>query len=126
MPPARTGTPPAAVIAGSRVEVSVDAGGVATILRLPEREQIGEIGYRLSGERLVFEGMEVTPALRGLGLGSEAVRLLEGWSRRRGTLRCEALVPKSLGLALYFWLRLGYRPSNVDEAGAFPMMRAML
>lgn len=111
---ASTGTP-AAELTGARVELSVDAGGAATILRLPEREQIGEIRYRLDGESLVFEQMEVTAALRGLGLGSEAARLLEGWSRGQGTLRCEVLVPKNLGLALYFWLRLGYRPAHATD-----------
>ncbi len=102
------------MLSGQRVELRLDEHA-ATILRLPEREQIGEIRYRVDEGRLVFEQMEVTPALRGLGLGSEAVRLLEDWSGRRGTLRCEALVPKSLGLALYFWLRLGYRPAHAAD-----------
>jgi RimJ/RimL family protein N-acetyltransferase len=48
---------------------------------------------------------------RGRGLGSEAVLALEEDARRRGLARHFAAgVVADAGRALYFWLRLGYRP----------------
>jgi hypothetical protein len=44
---------------------------------------------------------------RNLGFGAEAVLGLEARHRRCATL---AEVPTSNGLALYFWLRIGYHP----------------
>lgn len=49
---------------------------------------------------------------RGWGYGSEAMRLLE--SRHRNA-RFHARIDPRNGLALYFWLRLGYRPARPDE-----------
>jgi RimJ/RimL family protein N-acetyltransferase len=48
---------------------------------------------------------------RGRGLGSEAVLALEEEARRRGLAhRFAAGVIADARRALYFWLRLGYRP----------------
>jgi RimJ/RimL family protein N-acetyltransferase len=48
---------------------------------------------------------------RGRGLGTEAVLALEDEARRRGLAhRFAAGVSADAGRALYFWLRLGYRP----------------
>ena len=51
---------------------------------------------------------------RRLGIGSRAVLALEERLRRTAA-RCFVLVPANLGLAFYFWLRLGYRPLNQRE-----------
>jgi ribosomal protein S18 acetylase RimI-like enzyme len=51
----------------------------------------------------------VPPAKRRLGLGGRAALALEKrLAREHG--RVLLSVPASAGLALYFWLRLGYRP----------------
>jgi RimJ/RimL family protein N-acetyltransferase len=48
---------------------------------------------------------------RGRGFGGEAILTLEKESRRRGLAhRFAAGVVAEAGRALYFWLRLGYRP----------------
>lgn len=53
--------------------------------------------------------LAVEPDRRRLGIGGRAALALE---RRlaRSVSRLYVLVPERLGLALYFWLRLGYRP----------------
>jgi predicted N-acetyltransferase YhbS len=72
---------------------------------------------------LGFAFVTVEPGLRGLGLDSEAVRLVEDDALRRGVAsRFWTRVPYSDGLGLYFWLRLGYRPVRPDEGG-WPMER---
>jgi len=55
--------------------------------------------------------MALAEPYRGRGLGSEAVVVLEEDARRRGLAhRFAAGVSVDAGRALYFWLRLGYRP----------------
>lgn len=59
----------------------------------------------------------VDPARRYRGLGGEAALALERHLRlRRGVRRVFAPVPEGRGLAVYFWLRLGYRPLTRSEA----------
>ena len=55
--------------------------------------------------------LAVAEPYRGRGLGSEAVVALEEETRRRRLAhRFAAGVTAGAGRALYFWLRLGYRP----------------
>ena len=63
--------------------------------------------------------LAVEPEQRRLGIGG---RMALGVERRlRGkAIRLYALVPASIGLALYFWLRLGYRPLAGKESPAIP------
>jgi len=59
----------------------------------------------------------IEPARRFRGLGGEAALALERLLReRRGVRRVFAPVPDGRGLAVYFWLRLGYRPLIAAEA----------
>jgi GNAT superfamily N-acetyltransferase len=59
----------------------------------------------------------VDPARRFRGLGGEAGLVLERHLRERlGVQKVYAPVPDGHGLAVYFWLRLGYRP--LSSAGA--------
>ncbi len=59
----------------------------------------------------------IDPAERFRGLGGEAALALEGRLRERaGVGRVLAAVPEQRGLAVYFWLRLGYRPLVQTEA----------
>ena len=52
----------------------------------------------------------IDPARRFRGLGGEAGLALQRHLRRRGFGQVFAPVPDGHGLAVYFWLRLGYRP----------------
>ncbi len=63
--------------------------------------------------------LAVAPGRRRLGGGSRAAFALE---RRlaRSIERVYVLVPSRLGLALYFWLRLGYRPLTQRDWPAAP------
>lgn len=66
--------------------------------------------------------LAVRPDQRRLGIGSRAALAVE--ERLRGSAtRCYVLVPAKLGLAFYFWLRLGYRPLTQREWPAPPAER---
>jgi len=81
---------------------------------------IGVVEYRVGVPEdgwLGFRSVAVEPGLRGLGLDSEAVRLVEDDALGRGLARrFWAGVHPDNGLGVYFWLRLGYRPVRADEA----------
>jgi RimJ/RimL family protein N-acetyltransferase len=65
---------------------------------------------------LTIASLFVTEEHRGTRLESEAVLVVEAEATRRfGARRFRALVRHDDGLALYFWLRLGYVPPSDDE-----------
>lgn len=66
-----------------------------------------------------IEFLAVAPDRRRLGIGSRAALALE--ERLRGSVTgIYVIVPAHLGLAFYFWLRLGYRPLTQAEWPARP------
>lgn len=61
--------------------------------------------------------VSIAPEHRYRGLGGEACLAFERHLRRRfGVDQIFAPVPDGRGLAVYFWLRLGYRPLTTAEA----------
>jgi GNAT superfamily N-acetyltransferase len=61
--------------------------------------------------------LAVQPERRYRGLGGEAGLAVERLARERLRVRrVYAGIPEGRGLAVYFWLRLGYRPLSVAEA----------
>lgn len=64
----------------------------------------------------------VPPEARRLGTGGRVALALEEWLGR-SVERIYAIVPARLGLALYFWLRHGYRPLIQPDWPAEPVER---
>jgi GNAT superfamily N-acetyltransferase len=78
------------------------------IVLLSDRPEAGDVSVPL---------VAVAPERRFSGRGGEAVLAVEREARARwGVKRCFAPVPDNRGLAVYFWLRLGYRPLTTSEA----------
>lgn len=65
--------------------------------------------------------LTVDPQRRFRGLGGEAGIELERYLRRIGYERVYAPVPEGRGLAVYFWLRLGFRPLSLAESPKAPL-----
>ncbi|MGD9891468.1 MAG: hypothetical protein AB7R89_15390 [Dehalococcoidia bacterium] len=61
---------------------------------------------------VVIRGLAIHRDQRNLGYGGEAVEWLETSSPNR---RFVAAIPRQNGLAVYFWLRVGFRPFRADE-----------
>jgi RimJ/RimL family protein N-acetyltransferase len=90
-------------------------GGLWVVLRDGEEAPIGSLdaqaGWPAEGW-VTIEWLGLSVAHRGWGYGSEAVRQFE---KRHTRARLVAQIHPRNGLALYFWLRLGYRPMQPEE-----------
>ena len=69
---------------------------------------------------LIWTWLAVGAEWRALGLGGAAVPLLERVAVRLGARAARVTVPARNGVALYFWLRLGYQ---VRAAAPWPLER---
>ena len=107
--------------------VDDDSGERRVISLVWDGQAIGFVEYRAghpANDWLTIEDIELEKGYRGWGYGSEAVRLLEEMAVERGLgARFRADVDVKNGLALYFWLRLGYRPAT-NAPDTFVMVRA--
>lgn len=111
-----------------RATLGWEAGpSILTITRPDGPPPAGAIAFTIEGDTLTVLRMEIAPGLRGWGLASEAVRLVEQRARGQGVRSFRADVDVRNGLGLYFWLRLGYRPAEpgMDAQGrdALPMVQ---
>jgi ribosomal protein S18 acetylase RimI-like enzyme len=93
--------------------------GKCLVLRDEAGEPIGAVvGKRdhPAGGFASIPFIAVAPTRRFSGLGGEAAIAIERRLRAAGVERVFAPVPDGRGLAVYFWLRLGYRPLLREEA----------
>jgi GNAT superfamily N-acetyltransferase len=97
------------LLAATSLLISDRAGeALGLIVLLSDRPEPGDVSLPL---------VAVAPQRRFSGLGGEAVLAVEREARTRwGVQRCFAPVPDGRGLAVYFWLRLGYRPLTTQQA----------
>ena len=72
------------------------------------RAVVGALAAQLDGDALLWSWLAVQPPYRAYGFGAAAVALLERAAARLGATRAAVLAPAANGIALYFWLRLGY------------------
>jgi GNAT superfamily N-acetyltransferase len=94
-----------------RLEASSDEVSNATITRIADGAALGTVGVeRRQPATLLIESLCIDSSHRGYGAGSEAARLLIEAARAAGYDRIEAWAPPNLGLAVYFWFRMGFRP----------------
>jgi GNAT superfamily N-acetyltransferase len=103
-------TEPAALMDATKVLVAV------------ESEPSGVVQFETGAphaDAALVRALIVAPDRRRLGIGGRAAVALE---RRlaRTAKRVFVPVPSDFGLALYFWLRLGYRPLTQAEWPAAP------
>ena len=99
-------------ITGERVSLRrVEGEGMARyeVRRKGKREVIGEVAVDLAGEVPFIERLCIEEGARGYGAGSgTATALLRSLGRRFPVVRTWA--PPDQGLAVYFWVRMGFRP----------------
>lgn len=78
------------------------------------RARVGAVAGRVAAVDgsacLIWTWLAVSAEWRGYGYGGAAVPLVERAGRRMGAGSVLAPLPPDNGVALYFWLRLGYVP----------------
>jgi GNAT superfamily N-acetyltransferase len=89
-----------AAIAQAHVLVGDEDGASALLEYETEAPERGAVQVRF---------MAVAPGRRRLGIGGRTALALER-RLKRSTAKIYVQLPERFGLALYFWLRLGYRP----------------
>ena len=99
---------------GSRCTLAgrLAAGDAAYWIRV-----VGEAGRGIVGALAICEHdhalhwtwLAVDPSWRAFGYGGAAVPVVERTAKRRGLRHAQVCTPMANGVALYFWLRLGYR-----------------
>ncbi len=102
-----------------------DATGDRTVLVAVEGRPAGILAYQADApepDAAWVRLLAVEPGRRRLGVGGRAALALEK-RLRRSVRRIYVLVPADLGLAFYFWLRLGYRPLTQAERSVPPVAR---
>ncbi len=99
-------------------QVQEDAAAYWIDLRPPgDPCTVGALNARLTQGDLVWGWLAVAPAWRARGLAAAAAALVERAAVRAGAARARVRVSATNGVALYFWLRLGYRPLPPSLAG---------
>jgi len=79
-----------------------------------EEQAVGAVAASIEdgpeGAALVWRWLAVGARWRAFGYGGAAVPVVERAAAKLGATSARVRVPGSNGVALYFWLRLGYRP----------------
>lgn len=65
------------------------------------------------GLSALVEDMFVEPHERGLGVGRELLREIEGWAHERGASRLQLLADRENSAALAFYERMGWRGTQL-------------
>lgn len=98
------------------------AVGQDDILAAVEHGPAGILSYEIDApdkDSARIRLLAIDPSRRRLGIGSRAALALE--KRLAGKVgRIYVTVPSKLGLAFYFWLRLGYQPLTQSQWPAPP------
>jgi GNAT superfamily N-acetyltransferase len=95
---------------GTRVAIEAGPGeGHLLVRSLVSGDQMGCVEWTLSDGTLHIAALAIHEQHRGYGAGSEAARLLVE-AAGESAVRMTAWAPPHLGLAVYFWFRMGLRP----------------
>jgi GNAT superfamily N-acetyltransferase len=87
-----------------------DDGTIARVI-IAGGEDIGVVVYGgRDGGMAVIEFVGVQPSYARRGYGHKAAELVEDELRSVGATVIDAPAPSMHGIAVYFWIRLGYRP----------------
>jgi hypothetical protein len=100
-----------AVATALQCELTGRVGGMTRSIITRDGSRIGLIAHRMLSDTAAIIELVATPAaLARRGAGMQAAALLEASLRKRGVRTIYAPAPEVHGIAMYFWIRLGYRP----------------
>lgn len=96
-----------------RLEFSGEDGG-ATIVGFNDGAAVGSVLFESAGSVLTIRSLCIDEPHRSYGCGSEAAWLVVRAARASGYELLRASAPAALGLAVYFWIRMGFHPLHGD------------
>ncbi len=97
-------------IEGMRVRLEFDSPLSGRLVRPGDGERVGAFALEERSSELFVRELTIDAGYRGYGCGSEAARLLRRHAASGTWLTLTAWAPPDLGLAVYFWSRMGLRP----------------
>ncbi len=96
-------------LTGARVRLEASPDGGISIIRLADNATVGSERLSQTGGVLTIDALCIDAPHRGYGCGSEAAALIvDAAADSYRAIRASA--PPDLGLAAYFWSRMGLRP----------------
>lgn len=104
-------------LTGARARIEDARDGTLRIVRLADGAPAGRIRLETAGPDLHIASLCIDGPARGYGLGSEAARLLREAAEAGPWDALTAWAPPDLGLAVYFWCRMGLRPLHGEGPG---------
>jgi len=104
-------------LTGARARIEDARDGTLRIVRLADGAPAGRIRLETAGPDLHVAALCIDVPARGYGLGSEAARLLREAAEAGPWDALTAWAPPGLGLAVYFWCRMGLRPLHGEGPG---------
>jgi hypothetical protein len=103
------------ILRGERVLIDLATGALSR--PNGSAETIGRVTLSETGNGLVIEALCIDGAHRGYGAGSEAARMLVAHAAAGPWDTLRAWAPPQVGLAVYFWSRMGLRPLFGERGG---------
>ena len=95
---------------GERFRLEPGSDGHLSVVRNVDRRRVGSMALEAATEGLIVRSLCIEVEHRGYGAGSEAVLLFNEACRAAGVKLVRTWAPPDRGLAVYFWIRMGYRP----------------
>ena len=86
------------------------AGGGLEVARLSDGERVGTMQVEHADGSLFVRALCIDEAHRSYGAGSESALLFNRACDAAGVAVVRTWAPPDRGLAVYFWIRMGYRP----------------
>ena len=96
---------------GERFWLERGADDELRVVRLSNNEDVGTMRLESAADSDIFvRALCIDVEHRGYGAGSEAVRLFNELCEAASVGVVRAWAPPDRGLAVYFWIRMGFRP----------------
>lgn len=102
---------------GERFRLEPGTGGRLDVVRVLDGLRVGTMELEAVTDGLFVRSLCIDAEHRGYGAGSEAVLLFNEACQAAGVKLVRTWAPPDRGLAVYFWIRMGYRPLGGEGPG---------
>lgn len=97
-------------VTGERFRLERRDGSAIAVIRMADNIEVGTLQIESAGKGLLVRSLCIDEAHRSYGAGSEAILLFNRACDAAKVPMVRTWAPPDRGLAVYFWIRMGYRP----------------